>query len=243
MPRISTILHNILLHLLGVALIMTVQPVAATEVRGIAIDPPSPAYNQPFKCALTLDQDDHRNACSLMPFGAAPGTFPWDICRIDHISADKLTRYYNCIANKARGVPGPGQYQIVVWNFTGDGETGQVTARQDITIRDTPLPSPTKQPTPTIIQLPSPTNTPLPTIPVISPTQSVLQVEPTIAPIITPSHTISPAASQIAIPLPDSEAITKSLIAFLRVYTEKTRMNILSPLIEVFAGFLEETRF
>jgi len=178
------------------------KPILATSVLGIKIEPASPVYDQPFTCTLTLDQDDHRNACCLMPLNSPEGTVPWDICRIDTVSG--ATRNYKCIANTTKNVPSPGDYQIAVWNFTGDGETGQVIAKQNITILDKPPPTPTEVPRPT------PTDTP-PEPTVIKATQIPIQKPTTIPTIIEFSISPPGAGGKENIPTPTNRPINISL--------------------------------
>lgn len=229
---------------------------SATEVLNIQIDPPSPVYNQPFKCALTLDQDDHRNACDLLPLNASPDMEPWDICRIHTLSTDKLTRYYDCfVTDKQKNfVPGPGNYQIVVWNFTGDGETGQITARKNITILAAP------PPTPTSIPKPSPT-------PYIPPPTQVIQItslptnatNPTKRPNPTTVEFTFPASNQLSlsptpspvpftlprlnISVPHLDNIGSSAAAALGNIFKKMEYSVFAPLIKILSNFMKETDF
>jgi hypothetical protein len=233
---------------------VSVRTASATEVLRITIDPPFPAYNQPFKCTLTLDRDDHRNACDLMPLNAPMGMFPWDICRIDHISSDAHTRFYNCVANKDRNVPGPGNYQIVVWNFTGDGETGQVTARQNITILDQLPPTPTNIPKPTFPPYvpPEPTITP----PLQLPPQNNLlpsqKVAPTVVVFSIPPQKINDQINNNAsinisqnIKLP-TEMVNQWKQQLSNGFTqtvEKTQRSVLKPLVELVLNFMKEANY
>lgn len=230
-------------------ILLSVKTISATEVLGIKIDPPSPVYNQPFKCTLTLDQDDHRNACSLMPLNAPEEMFPWDICRIDNISNDALTRFYNCIASKDRKVPGPGNYQIVVWNFTGDGETGQVIARQNITILDQSPPSPTNTPKPTS----TPYVLPEPTVAVVTQTPP-LQLLPQNN--FLPSQKVVPTVVEFSVSsLKISDQINNN--ASMHIFQnwkqqvsngfiqtiERTQHFILRPFIELVLNFMKEANY
>lgn len=244
-----------------------VQRVSATEVLNIQIDPPSPIFNQPFKCTLTLNQDDHRNACDLIPSDAPADMKPWDICRINNISADARTRYYDCfVTDQQRNlVPSPGNYQIVVWNFTGDGETGKITARKDITILAQPPPSSTPQPkpTPTTYIPPPQINIPttVPNIPIITttiiptkrPNPTVIYFsfpqsdEPPQIPSPVPTSPSLPSTNfsfpQIKITLPDLTKIYSSISVIINDSSVKLQASLLSPIMQILSNFLSETNF
>lgn len=247
--------------------ISMVQRVSATEVLNIQIDPPSPIFNQPFKCTLTLNQDDHRNACDLIPSDAPADMKPWDICRINNISADARTRYYDCFVTDQQKnfVPSPGNYQIVVWNFTGDGETGKITARKDITILAQPPPSSTPQPKPTPttyipppqINIPTvvqnipitipttiPTKRPNPTVIYFSFPQSD---EPPQIPSPIPTNPSLPSTNfsfpQIKITLPDLTKIYSSISVIINNSSVKLQASLLSPFMQILSNFLSETNF
>lgn len=241
---------------------MYAKNVVATEVRSIAIDPVSPIYNQQFNCALTLDQDDHRNACSLLPLNAPSGTIPWDICTINTVSDDKLTRFYHCIANQTKKVPGPGNYQIVVWNFTGDGETGKVIARKNITILSVPPATPTNIPNPTAIKITEPTETIVTRFPT-----SVQQITSVPLPTEkTPTIVEFSISGQNNGTASDSSSVRKNniLISFLQninissgtvgqwkgqiingitQITNKTKTTVFLPLNELIKNFMREANF
>jgi len=240
--------------------ISLVQGVSATEVLNIQIDPPSPIFNQPFKCTLTLNQDDHRNACDLIPSDAPADMKPWDICRINNISADARTRYYDCFVTdqQKKLVPSPGNYQIVVWNFTGDGETGKITARKDIIILAQPPPSSTPQPkpTPTTYIPPPQINIPttVPNIPIITITMiPTKRPNPTVIyfsfplPSLIPTNPSLPSTNfsfpQVKITLPDLTKIYSSVSAIINNSSVKLQTSLVSPIMQIISDFLSEANF
>ncbi len=235
----------------------------ATEVRSVVINPSSPAFNQEYTCAITLDQDDHRNACSLLPLDAPADMFPWDVCRIDHLSNGNLTRNYKCNASTVKSntkVPGPGNYQLVVWNFTGDGETGKVIYRQNITIAAQLPPTTTPRPKPTTPPYIPPTSSPV--IPTLIPSQNL----PTIIKVSVPTgvdFSIGPTRAPDAIPITVVPTVTTSFNIFPQIrlpegmidswkqsisegaiYTiETTRNSIFKPLVDILLNFMREASY
>lgn len=235
---------------------------SATEVRSVVINPSSPAFNQEYTCAITLDQDDHRNACSLLPLDAPSDMFPWDVCRIDHLSNGNLTRNYKCNASTVKDntkVPGPGNYQLVVWNFTGDGETGQVIYRQNITIVAQQPPTATPRPKPTNPPYIPPTTSPLiptqippqniPTIIKVSvPTGVEFTFGPTRAPVI-PSVVVPTVATSLTlfpeIRLPEGmiDSWKQNISGGVTKTVETTRNSILKPLVDILLNFMREASY
>ena len=247
--------------------VFLVKSVSATQVRGIMIDPPSPIYNQQFNCAITLDQDDHRNACSLLPLNAPAGTFPWDVCKIDTVSADKLTRFYHCVASSEKKVPGPGTYQIVDWNFTGDGETGKVIYSRQITIGAPPPPKPTNPPlTPTQYVPPPPTDIPVTQVPPTEPkhvetkAMPATQRTPTIIEFSLTDQGagnnmnetgVQKKSSPFTISLPLLPRVspgvmrewTNQLLYGITQTADKTKRSVLQPFFAVISQFMKETNY
>lgn len=215
--------------------------VFATQVRSLTTDPGSPVYNQEFRCAITLDQDDHRNACSLMPLNAPAGTIPWDVCTIDTVSNDKLTRFYKCIANQVKKVPGPGNYEIVDWNFTGDGEMGKVIYSRPITIQDQPPPAPTNTPKPT----------PTEYIPPEEPTEIIITQAPP-----PPQNTLPPPTPKVSTiidfsinsPQKKSSAFIITLprfqgITFPPGMMDEWMQRVLNPIVKLVLNFMKEANY
>jgi len=148
----------------------------AVVVSNIEIIPSNPSYNFEFQCNLSIDVDEPKLSCGLMPVGQNP-QYPLDICPkrdgLGHQKTENGKRYYKCIANSSTGVSGPGTYRIVAWRFYGDGETGEVIAERNVTFSSAPPPSATPIPTSTPIPQENPTIPPTqPTVPAQSPSNT-----------------------------------------------------------------------